>query len=57
MFARRACRKNADPRRITLLRNTISGNQGRVIPGRSDANCGNYDQYIDASDDQAPFNQ
>ncbi len=50
-------RKNGtfDPTDVTLIRNTFLLNNGVVIAGQSDSNVGNYDQIIDSTDDQAPW--
>lgn len=43
------------PGDVTLIQNTLDDNNGRTHPGRSDSNVGNYDQIIDATDDQSPY--
>jgi hypothetical protein len=43
------------PWAITLVGNVLSGNRGKVIAGRSDAQIGNRDQVIDATDDQPGY--
>ncbi len=35
---------------VTLVGNTVEGNHGRVIEGRSDRNFGNYNQMIFSTD-------
>ncbi len=44
-----------DPTDVTLIGNMFLANNGVVIAGQSDANVGNWDQIIDATDDQAPW--
>lgn len=43
------------PHQVTLIQNTLANNNGRVQHNRSDSNIGNYDQIIDATDDQSPY--
>ena len=44
-----------DPTDVTLIGNEFLLNNGVVIVGQSDANVGNWDQIIDSTDDQAPW--
>lgn len=46
---------NGAPHEVTLIQNTLANNNGRVQSNRSDSNIGNYDQIIDATDDQSPY--
>jgi hypothetical protein len=43
------------PEQVTLLSNTLFANNGRPQAGRSDENIRNYDQIIDATDEQSPY--
>jgi parallel beta helix pectate lyase-like protein/invasin-like protein/FG-GAP repeat protein len=44
-----------DPTDVTLIGNEFLLNNGVFIEGQSDANVGNWDQIIDSTDDQAPW--
>ena len=46
---------SGNPSWITLIDNTLSGNRGKVVPNRSTANLGNYDQVIDPTDSQTSY--
>jgi hypothetical protein len=46
---------DGSPEEVTLIQNTFENNNGRVQPGRSDADVRNYDQIIDETDDQPPY--
>ncbi len=52
---RERCGGRVDPREVTLRRNLLQGNRGRVVPGRSTTELGNYDLMLDGSDEQAPL--
>lgn len=40
------------PAGITLILNTLAGNHGKLVAGRSDLDFGNSDQIFDATDHQ-----
>ncbi|HRQ75996.1 MAG TPA: invasin domain 3-containing protein [Phycisphaerales bacterium] len=44
------------PQQVTLILNVITGNHGKPKAGSADANVNNYDQIIDATDNQPPYN-
>jgi pectate lyase len=43
------------PEQVTLIQNVIEGNNGQTRNGSADENINNYDQIIDATDDQPPY--
>ncbi len=40
---------------VTLIQNVLSGNNGKVVNGKSDAEIKNYDQIIDPTDNQPGY--
>ncbi len=54
VLRQRAC-NGGQPENITLIQNVFSGNCGKVVNNKSDTDLRNYDQIIDATDDQPGY--